>query len=150
MIVTVIDVVTTVAPAVVVKLSVWLLCVELGLEGVGVTLVVFAIPMQPPVTRATPVNRVSTKTDRENTDRRRPLANCRNRKAPNGNTAASTKGARLPSGAVPLVEARLGVAATAIVAIALPAEPEIGPGALTLHVIEATGLEQLTVTEPVK
>ena len=110
----------------------------------------FAIPMQPPVTSETPVKRVRTKIDREKVERRRPLASCKNRKVPNGNTAASTTGVLLESGVAPLVEATLVVAAAEIVAIAFPAEPEIGPGALTLQVILATGLEQLTVTEPVK
>jgi hypothetical protein len=120
------------------------------LEGAGVVLAEFAIPMQPPVTSEMPVKRVRTRIDREKVERRRPLASCKNRNAPYGNTAASTTGVLLESGTVPLVEATLAVAAAEIVAIAFPAEPEIGPGALTLQVILTTGLEQLTVTGPVK
>ena len=121
-------VVTTMLPDVLVKVMVP--AVTVGTTPCGV--------LQPVKQRATPA-----RTIRKSMERRRLLASGRSRNAASGKTAATTiRVCMWPA------EATAGVlAATTMVAVAtLGAVPETGAGGATLQVMDATGLEQVTVT----
>ncbi len=124
-------VVTTMLPDVVVKVTVWPVIVGAFPWGV----------LQPLKQRATPAM-----ANRTSMERRRLLANGRSRRAPSGKTAAITIEVR----GWPAATAG-EAAATEMVAVAMVGEePEIAAGGVTLQVMDATGLEQVTLTAPVK
>jgi hypothetical protein len=119
-------------PDVVVKVTVWPVIVGAFPWGV----------LQPLKQRATPAM-----ANRTSMERRRLLANGRSRRAPSGKTAAITIEVCGWLTAATAGEA----AATETVAVAMVGEePEIAAGLVTLQVMDATGLEQVTLTDPVK
>ncbi len=125
-------VVTTMLPDVLVNVTLW--AVTVGTTPWGV--------LQPVKQRATPAMAMS-----KSIERRRLLASGSSSSAPRGKTAATTMRVCMRP-----AEATVGVlAAAAMVAvIMLGAVPAMTAGAGTLQVIDATGLEQVTVTWPVK